>query len=373
MGTFVNTRYNPRSAVEAALNAANGMVAPPQPGGGPINNEELKVNNEQVPVVASTPQPVQEAWPSDMARAEAKRAGKIWAPATGAAPSGPNDYLADWGHWSLGDVVYGHRGDDGVMDDTMRRSDIPVHQLVSDYARYAQANGQIPDYVSMIQTLNAGDPRLSSDEQSQEAKREKRRERWERLTNLLAHLGNFYGTTQGAPSAPLESGIELSKRQRQLRDLTFQQRQSVANQYLQAYARRAQEQRLADAAKAQEENREQMWKWRQQQEERLAAKQEFEERKLNWRKEYEAGRLDVVKEQNRIREMVAKGQISHYEAQDALNKLKAFATKTTTTEETDPLTGEKKTKTATVTTTPAGSTPSKAYQPKKTLTYKPKK
>lgn len=382
MGTFQN-RYNPRSAVEAALNAVRGlgdnsnyseggangadMLSPAPSAVQPEANVAVEPNEAVAPVGPAV------SWPSDMARAEAKRAGMTWEQAPGTTSDTPNPYLADWGHYSLGDVVYGRRGEDGAMDESMRRADVPVHQLLSDYANYEQSQGRTPDYVSMMQVLQAGDPRLSSAEQQKEEKRQRRRERWEQLTNLLSHLGNFYGTTQGAPSAPLESGPALSQRQQRLRDVTRQFRQQLSNQYLQAYARRAQEQRAADIAKAREQDRQQLWQWRKQQEERLAGKQALDSAKLDWKKQYDEGRLDIAREQNRIRDMVAKGQISHYEAQDALNKLQAFATKTTTTEETDPLTGEKKTKTATVTTTPAGNTPSKTYQPKKNLTYNPKK
>ena len=130
-------------------------------------------------------------------------------------------------------------------------------------------------------------------------------------------MGNFYGTTQGAPSAPLESGPALSQRQQRLRDVTRQFRQQLSNQYLQAYARRAQEQRAADIAKAREQDRQQLWQWRKQQEERLAGKQALDSAKLDWKKQYDEGRLDIAREQNRIRDMVAKGQISHYEAEQS--------------------------------------------------------
>lgn len=195
MGTFQN-RYNPRSAVEAALNAVRGlgdnsnyseggangadMLSPAPSAVQPEANVAVEPNEAVAPVGPAV------SWPSDMARAEAKRAGMTWEQAPGTSGDTPNPYLADWGHYSLGDVVYGRRGEDGAMDESMRRADVPVHQLLSDYANYEQSQGRTPDYVSMMQVLQAGDPRLSSTEQQKEEKRQRRRERWEQLTNLLS-------------------------------------------------------------------------------------------------------------------------------------------------------------------------------------------
>lgn len=56
--------------------------------------------------------------------------------------------------------------------------------------------------------------------------------KWEQWGNLFMHLGNFFGTVQGAPSQKIESAQELTDRQRKIREATEALRAKGYNQMM---------------------------------------------------------------------------------------------------------------------------------------------
>ena len=69
-----------------------------------------------------------------------------------------------------------------------------------------------------LNTLGDGDKTVAANEAlKKKAERQAKMEQW---SNFLMHLGNFIGTTQGAPSQKIESAQELTDRQRKIREST---------------------------------------------------------------------------------------------------------------------------------------------------------
>lgn len=121
--------------------------------------------------------------------------------------------------------------------------------IVKDY----QKNGK-GDWATFMPWLSQyADPNKSVQLNMDEAQAAQRKEKMEKWGNFLLHLGNFFGTTQGAPAQKLESAQELTERQRKLREGTEALRQKgydqiLANIYKERADRQAQLQAEADEA-----------------------------------------------------------------------------------------------------------------------------
>lgn len=124
----------------------------------------------------------------------------------------------------------------GFSKDAVQQSGKSIADAYNDYNQWAKENGKDPlDFFDVWTMFNNKDLTKSVEENVVDEKKAKRKEDWERVGNFLSHLANFVGTTQGAPSQQLESGIELTKRQQALRDKTLAQRQSTARDMIAAY------------------------------------------------------------------------------------------------------------------------------------------
>lgn len=107
-------------------------------------------------------------------------------------------------------------------------------EVIQDYNRWAKENGQDPlDAFTMYPFLTQYDPTKSIGETEAEERRRKSQEKWEQIGNVLSHVGNFIGTAIGAPNQQLETGAQLTERQRKLRDATLAQRRQSALDMLQ--------------------------------------------------------------------------------------------------------------------------------------------
>lgn len=101
------------------------------------------------------------------------------------------------------------------------------------YNDWAKANGKDAlDPIDWYMYSQKHDLDKSPEQQAAEEKKARRQERWEKIGNVLSHLGNFVGTLTGAPSQQIESAEALTKRQQALRDLTIKQRGDTANNFL---------------------------------------------------------------------------------------------------------------------------------------------
>ncbi len=129
-----------------------------------------------------------------------------------AAAEAQPEYLADW----TGGTTF---------TNAINNGDHTIAEYMADYNKYAGANGVQPlDIFEMMNAIQARDVNKSVAQNQADEKKLARRERWQSIGNILAHLGNFVGTLVGAPSQTIESGTELTKRQQVLRDKTMQER-----------------------------------------------------------------------------------------------------------------------------------------------------
>lgn len=123
------------------------------------------------------------------------------------------------------------------------------YDIMRDYQKNGDGNWSV--FLPWLNTLGDGDKTVAANEAL------KRKAKWEQWGNLFMHLGNFFGTVQGAPSQKIESAQELTDRQRKIREATDALRakgydQMLVNIYKDRQDKQAQMQAEA-AAKANEE------------------------------------------------------------------------------------------------------------------------
>lgn len=90
------------------------------------------------------------------------------------------------------------------------------YDIMRDYQKNGDGNWSV--FMPWLNTLGDGDKTVAANEAlKKKAERKAKMEQW---SNFLLHLGNFIGTTQGAPSQKIESAQELTDRQRKIREAT---------------------------------------------------------------------------------------------------------------------------------------------------------
>lgn len=146
-------------------------------------------------------------------------------------------------------------GDIQKIDWTRPYSEIEQNALLrqmtpQDIARDYAKNGDGNWYVFMP-WLKQFDPNKTVQQSIDDQKRAERNTKMEQWGNFLMHLGNFFGTTQGAPSQQIESAQELTDRQRKIRESTDALRekgydQMMVNIFKERQAKQAQMQAEAE-------------------------------------------------------------------------------------------------------------------------------
>lgn len=102
------------------------------------------------------------------------------------------------------------------------------YDIMRDYQKNGDGNWSV--FLPWLNTLGDGDKTVAANEALK--KKEERKAKWEQWGNFLMHLGNFIGTTQGAPSQKIESAQELTDRQRKIRESTDALRQKGYDQMM---------------------------------------------------------------------------------------------------------------------------------------------
>ena len=162
---------------------------------------------------AETSQPgAQPAVTNSIIDDQTAKMNEVLDPATGKAKEDlAPKYLVDW---SNVDNVY----------QEAKRLNLPLAQVLADYQRWGNETGNPTNWVnSMFLDL---DLNKSVADNEAEKKKAERRERWDRFSNFLLHLGNVIGNVGGGgyASMKLEDPVQWTERQRQLRDKALEQR-----------------------------------------------------------------------------------------------------------------------------------------------------
>lgn len=90
------------------------------------------------------------------------------------------------------------------------------YDIMRDYQKNGDGNWSV--FMPWLNTLGSVNTTVAANEAlKKKAERQAKMEQW---SNFLMHLGNFIGTTQGAPSQKIESAQELTDRQRKIREAT---------------------------------------------------------------------------------------------------------------------------------------------------------
>lgn len=102
------------------------------------------------------------------------------------------------------------------------------YDIMRDYQKNGDGNWSV--FLPWLNTLGDGDKTVAANEALK--KKAERKAKWEQWGNFFMHLGNFFGTVQGAPSQKIESAQELTDRQRKIREATDALRAKGYNQMM---------------------------------------------------------------------------------------------------------------------------------------------
>lgn len=102
------------------------------------------------------------------------------------------------------------------------------YDIMRDYQK--NGDGNWATFMPWLSQLGDVDKTVAANEAlRKKAERQAKMEKW---SNFFMHLGNFFGTTQGAPSQKIELAQELTERQRKLREGTDALRQKGYDQMM---------------------------------------------------------------------------------------------------------------------------------------------
>lgn len=102
------------------------------------------------------------------------------------------------------------------------------YDIMRDYQKNGDGNWSV--FMPWLNTLGDADKTVAANAALQ--KKAENQAKWEQWGNLFMHLGNFFGTVQGAPSQKIESAQELTDRQRKIREATEALRAKGYNQMM---------------------------------------------------------------------------------------------------------------------------------------------
>ena len=102
------------------------------------------------------------------------------------------------------------------------------YDIMRDYQKNGDGNWSA--FMPWLSSLGDADKTVATNAALQ--KKAENQAKWEQWGNLFMHLGNFFGTVQGAPSQKIESAQELTDRQRKIREATEALRAKGYNQMM---------------------------------------------------------------------------------------------------------------------------------------------
>lgn len=102
------------------------------------------------------------------------------------------------------------------------------YDIMRDYQK--NGDGNWSSFMPWLSSLGDADKTVAANAALQ--KKAENQAKWEQWGNLFMHLGNFFGTVQGAPSQKIESAQELTDRQRKIREATDALRAKGYNQMM---------------------------------------------------------------------------------------------------------------------------------------------
>lgn len=102
------------------------------------------------------------------------------------------------------------------------------YDIMRDYQKNGDGNWSV--FMPWLSSLGDADKTVAANAALQ--KKAENQAKWEQWGNLFMHLGNFFGTVQGAPSQKIESAQELTDRQRKIREATEALRAKGYNQMM---------------------------------------------------------------------------------------------------------------------------------------------
>lgn len=102
------------------------------------------------------------------------------------------------------------------------------YDIMRDYQKNGDGNWSA--FMPWLSSLGDADKTVAANAALQ--KKAENQVKWEQWGNLFMHLGNFFGTVQGAPSQKIESAQELTDRQRKIREATDALRAKEYNQMM---------------------------------------------------------------------------------------------------------------------------------------------
>ena len=102
------------------------------------------------------------------------------------------------------------------------------YDIMRDYQKNGDGNWSA--FMPWLSSLGDADKTVAANAALQ--KKAERKAKWEQWGNFFMHLGNFFGTVQGAPSQKIESAQELTDRQRKIREATEALRAKGYNQMM---------------------------------------------------------------------------------------------------------------------------------------------
>lgn len=102
------------------------------------------------------------------------------------------------------------------------------YDIMRDYQKNGDGNWSA--FMPWLSSLGDADKTVAANAALQ--KKAENQAKWEQWGNLFMHLGNFFGTVQGAPSQKIESAQELTDRQRKIREATDALRAKGYNQMM---------------------------------------------------------------------------------------------------------------------------------------------
>lgn len=102
------------------------------------------------------------------------------------------------------------------------------YDIMRDYQKNGDGNWSA--FMPWLSSLGDADKTVAANAALQ--KKAEKQAKWEQWGNLFMHLGNFFGTVQGAPSQKIESAQELTDRQRKIREATDALRAKGYNQMM---------------------------------------------------------------------------------------------------------------------------------------------